>query len=129
MVDLNFQFDWCSANGTVELSFKPMELIDVLFQWQKKKKSLKEWSRKMMETNDWFSRWEYVVDSLETVEEVFKGFDPKLESWAIKWDCAFVPRAFDDWERFDRFWTTLGVMLIVVWEMTPVDIDCWVRSF
>ena len=106
---------------------------------KKEKKSLREWWRKLIETNGWFSWWEcvVVVDSLETVEEIFKGFDSNLESWMIEWDCAFVPRAFDDLERFDRFWTTLGVMLIVVvggngivvWEITPVNVDCWGKSF
>ena len=69
----------------------------------------------------------------KTVEEVFKGFDVNLECWAMKWDCSFIDLPFDDWERFDRFWMTLAVMLIVVigdnwiviWEMIPVDVDCW----
>ena len=94
----------------------------------------------MVETNGWFSRWESVVDSLRTVEEVFTGMDVNLESCKTEWDCAFVTLPFDGWERFDcsdRFWRTFGVILIVViggnsvvvWEMIPDDVTCFGRSF
>ena len=91
----------------------------------------------MVETNEWFSRWEWcVVHCLETAEEVFKRFAPNLESWAIKWDCSFIDLPFEDWrsgliedadERFgclDWFRTRFAVIVIVV-VVVEDEINCW----